>query len=331
LAGFTAPLAAAAEGLQAYLAAPLGFRSDSDWLGTAALLVCAALHGLRLRPGLLAQNGAVVLKLLAIAAFVGIAAASPMPREVAAEPAWRRFSPGAFAVSLVWISFAYSGWNAAVYLASEIREPQRNLARSLWIGTAVVTAAYLGLNAAFLGAAPAHVLAGRADVGAVAAQALGGERLGSALSALVALALFTSISSLLMAGPRVYARMAQDGLFPRRFAWSGEVPGRAVLLQLGLALAALWIGDLAELLGYVGFTLGLCATATVGALVKLRLERGASAVPIPGYPWTPALFTAVTCAGCAFMVLRRPQEAAFGLATFAAGIPLYFLIRRSTA
>ena len=150
------------------------------------LLVCAALHGLRLRPGLLAQNGAVALKLLAIAAFLALAASSPTPPEVAAEPAWRRFSPGAFAVSLVWISFAYSGWNAAVYLASEIREPQRDLARSLWIGTALVTAAYLGLNAAFLGAAPAHALAGRADVGAVAASALGGETLRSALSALVA-------------------------------------------------------------------------------------------------------------------------------------------------
>jgi APA family basic amino acid/polyamine antiporter len=328
LAGFTAPLAAAAEGFQAYLSGPLGWSRDPDWLGSAALVACGALHGLRLRPGVWAQNAAVALKLLAIAGFVALGAAAPRSPEVAAEPAWRPFEPGALGVTLVWISFAYSGWNASVYLASEIRDPERNLARSLWLATSLVTAAYLALNAAFLWAAPAAQLAGRADVGAVAAQALGGDVLRAALAALVALALFTSISSMVMAGPRVYARMAEDGLFPRAFSSSGEVPSRAVALQVALALAALWIGELAELLGYVGFTLGLCAAATIGGLVALRVREGRARVPVPLFPWLPALFIAATLASSAFLIARRPLEAAVGALTVASALPAYAVLRR---
>jgi APA family basic amino acid/polyamine antiporter len=328
LAGFTAPLAVAAEGLQAYLAAPLGWRGSPDWLGSAALVACGALHGLRLRPGLWTQNSAVALKVLAILAFIAIGLRAPLSAEVAAEAAWRSFDGGAFAVTLVWISFAYSGWNASVYLASEIRDPDRNLSRSLWLATAIVSALYLGLNAAFLWAAPASQLAGRADVGAAAAQALGGDALRTALSLLVALALFTSISSMVMAGPRVYARMAEDGLFPRRFARRDEVPRAAIALQVGLALAALWIGDLAELLGYAGFTLGLSAAATVAGLIALRRREGAARVPVPLFPWLPALFIGATLAISCFLIARRPSQAAAGLLTVASGIPIYLLFRR---
>jgi APA family basic amino acid/polyamine antiporter len=328
LAGFTAPLAAAAEGLQAYLAAPLGWPWNPDWLGSAALVLCGLLHGLRLRPGLLAQNAAVALKLAAILAFIGIGALAGVPAEVAAEPTWSAFDAGAFGVTLIWISFAYSGWNASVYLAGEIRDPERNLERSLWLGTLLVALLYLNLNAAFLSAAPASQLAGRADVGAVAAQALGGEGLRGALSLLVALALFTSISSMVMAGPRVYARMAGDGLFPRRFAFSGEVPRRAVALQIALALAALWIGELAQLLSYVGFTLGLSAAATVAGLIALRLREGPARVPVALFPWLPGFFIAVTLGASVFLVARRPDEAALGALTVASGLPIYGLLRR---
>ena len=117
---------------------------------------------------------------------------------------------GAFAVSIVWISFSYSGWNAAAYVAGEVREPQRNLSRSLFGGAALVMVLYIGLNAVFLFSAPQSELVGRANVGAIAAEAIGGTSLRDAVSALVALALFTSISGMVMAGPRVYAKMAED-------------------------------------------------------------------------------------------------------------------------
>jgi APA family basic amino acid/polyamine antiporter len=196
--------------------------------------------------------------------------------------------------------------------------------RSLCLGTGAVTVLYLGLNAVFLYAAPVEDLAGKAEIGAVAAEALGGVRLRRLLSGLVALALFTAISSMLMAGPRVYARMAEDGVFPGLFARGTDVPTAAVALQAVLAVAVVWVSGLSALLGYIGFTLGLSAAATVGGLIALRRREGRERLPIPGYPVVPLLFIAATFASSLFMAVREPLQATLGLLTAATGIPVYF-------
>jgi APA family basic amino acid/polyamine antiporter len=330
LVGFTAPIAAAALGLQAYLVGSGGDGARPEWIGTGAILVVGLMHGLRLREGVLLQNLAVGLKLLAIAVLVAFGAGRlPAPDLEPSGPG--SFELGAFAVTLVWISFAYSGWNATVYVAGEVRDPDRNLHRSLVLATLLVTLVYLALNTVFLYGAPVSALAGKAEVGAIAAEAIGGLGLRQAVSVLVALALFTSISAMVMAGPRVYARMAEDGLFPRFFRPGRDVPARAVALQVGLAILVLWYSDLARLLGYIGFTLGLSAAATVAGLVAIRLREGRERVPIPGYPWIPGLFVFVTLGTAGFMILRQPREAVAGLLTVAVGGLLYFVIpaRRS--
>jgi len=328
LAGFTAPIAAAAHGLQAYASAASGVAwGAAPWLGTLAIAAAGVMHGVRLERGVRLQNAAVVLKLVLIAGFLVLGA---LWRPVLDDaPAGAGFELGAFAVTLVWVSFSYSGWNAAVYVASEVRDPERNLNRALLMATGLVTLLYLGLNAVFVYAAPVAELAGKPEVGAIAANALGGPWLRVAVSGLVTLALFTSISSMVMAGPRVYACMAEDGLLPQRLRISGEVPAAAVWLQVGLAIAVLWASALQELLGYIGFTLGLSAAATVGGLMWLRHREGAERVPVPGYPVVPLLFVAATLATAAFMVQRRPGEALVGLATILVGVPIYLWLRRS--
>jgi APA family basic amino acid/polyamine antiporter len=325
VAGFTAPIAASALGLQAYLVGSGDDGARPEWIGTAAILVAGLMHGLRLREGVVLQNLAVGLKLLAIAVLV-VFAAGQLPVHGLEPSGPGNFKPGAFAVTLVWISFAYSGWNATVYVAGEVRDPDRNLHRSLIFATLLVTLVYLALNAVFLYGAPASVLAGKAEVGAIAAEAIGGPRLRQAMSVLVALALFTSISAMVMAGPRVYARMAEDGLFPRIFGREGDVPARAVALQVGLAILVLWYSDLAKLIGYIGFTLGLSAAATVAGLIAMRIREGRERVPIPGYPWIPGLFVFVTLGTAGFMILRQPGEAVTGLLTVAVGALLYFVL-----
>jgi APA family basic amino acid/polyamine antiporter len=101
-----------------------------------------------------------------------------------------------------------------------------------------------------------------------------------------------------------------------------------VALQAGLALGVLWISTLAELLSYIGFTLGLSAAATVAGLFAVRRREGPRRVPAPGFPWAPALFVAATLASSAFLVARQPAEALAGLATVASGLPLYAWWRR---
>jgi APA family basic amino acid/polyamine antiporter len=238
------------------------------------------------------------------------------------------FSLSAFAVSLVYISLAYSGWNAPVYVGGEVRQPERNLVRSLWLGTAAVTVVYLALNAVFVYSAPMSELVNKEEIGAIAAEALGGSWLRRAISGVVALALFTSISAMIMMGPRVYARMADDGLFPKWLARSGEVPRAAILLQSVLAIAVVWSTRLQDLLGYIGFTLGLSTSLTVVALVRLRLREGAARVPIPGFPVVPIVFVLGTLGAAGFMAQRKPEEAGYGLLTVAAGLPVYWWMRR---
>jgi APA family basic amino acid/polyamine antiporter len=233
-------------------------------------------------------------------------------------------------VSLVWISFAYSGWNAATYVAGEVRDAARNLPRSLLAGTAVVTAAYLGLNAVFVHAAPLEALAGKAEIGAIAAEALGGSDLRRFLTLIVALALFTSVSSMVMAGPRVYARMARDGFLPRFFEFHGDVPGRAIVLQVAASIAVVWVAELRELIGTIGFTLGLCAAAAVVGCLRLRAREGADRVRVPGYPVVPFLFLATTVFGSAYLVVRRPGQALSGLAIVALGLLFARVFRGST-
>lgn len=330
IAGFTAPIAVAGHGLAAYLGPWVGEGTDPRILGTAAIALAVGLHGAGGR-GVLVQNVAVVLKLVAILLLVLVGLwmggdATSGAAAVAMEPA--PFRLGAFAVSIVWISFSYSGWNAAAYVAGEVREPQRNLSRSLFGGAALVMVLYIGLNAVFLFSAPQSELVGRANVGAIAAEAIGGASLRDAVSALVALALFTSISGMVMAGPRVYAKMAEDGLFPLLPGGESGV-GRAVLLQGTLAIAVLWISGLRELLGYVGFTLGISAAATVIGLFVQRSREGAERIPVPGYPFVPLIYVVTTLGASAFVVRSSPEEAAWGLGTVAIGVPIYLFLRRA--
>jgi APA family basic amino acid/polyamine antiporter len=224
----------------------------------------------------------------------------------------------AFAVSLVWISFSYSGWNAAVYLGGEIRDPERNLPRSLVLGTALVTLLYLGLNAVFVFAAPYEKLAGKAEVGRIAAEAIGSTGLAHAVTALVALALISSVSAMVMAGPRVYAKMAGDGYLPRRLAAASGPPRAAIAFQLALALGLLWSAKLRSLLTFIGFTLGLSTAATVAGLMVLRRREGES-VRVWGWPWTPAVFLLSVTAMTAFTIAREPVESLAGLGILAMG------------
>ena len=324
LAGFTAPIAAAAWGLQAYL----GVAGEDPWLGTVAILIAGVLHGVWRAPGLVTQNVLVALKLLLMAGII-VFGWLHLPSAATAVVETKPL-PGitVFAVSLVWVSFSYSGWNAAVYIAGEVRDPQRGLPRSLLYGTLTVMAFYLALNAVFVYAAPTAQLAGRQDIGAVAALALGGESCAWLVRAVIAIALFTSVSAMVMAGPRVYAKMADDGVFPRIFSTKSTTPATAVWLQVSLALVVLWIATLRDLLGYIGYTLSLSTAVTIVGLFVLRRREGALAVPISGYPWVPGLFVIATVFIGVQSMLLLPWNTLFGVLTPLSGLLVYFVMKR---
>ena len=284
LAGFTGAAAFAGLALEEYL--PLAL---PDWLpagsvGAAALILCGVLHAVSRGGGGNVQTAAVALKLALIAAFCGFAAwrwgggnfagGAVFPAELppGAPAGWALLA--AVCGQLVWVSLSYSGFNAAVYLAGEAEDPARTVPRAMLWGTAAVAGVYLALNAAFVLAPPFEAVAGVEDPAAVAAASLGGERLELAVRGVIALGLLTSLSALVQTGPRVYAAMAADGLFPLprlfRLDERGAAPPSAVLLQAGLAAGLCFLQDVRGLLDYLGLTLSLGAAGAVCCLFLLK-------------------------------------------------------------
>ena len=321
LVGFSAPLAAAALAFGEY---------TKPWFPnpilTASCLVVAfaVLHALHIQRGAWIQNIAVVAKVLLIAVLLGWAG-SKLKAQPVATPG--DFPVADFAVSLVWISFSYSGWNAAVYIAGEIRNPDTSLPLALLTATGLVTLLYLGLNAVFLYSAPVESFAGKVDIGRIAAEAIGGATLANFVTALIALALATSVSSMIMAGPRVFARMASDGFLPQGLAFrenENEPPRLAILLQTTLALIMLWTTAFRDLLTYIGFTLGLCTAAAVVGLIRLRLREGPQ-IRVPGWPWVPIIFILGVGAITVFTITKEPKASGVGLATLAFGWVVWWL------
>jgi APA family basic amino acid/polyamine antiporter len=317
LVGFSAPLAAAAYGFGEYLS-PWLLANTPQLTGTLLLCAVAALHGFHGPAGAWLQTFAVVFKLGLMATFVLLA----WPRLTIApitSPASEGFASSVFFSSLIWVSFSYSGWNAAVYLGGEVLDPQRNLPRALLLGAGLVTVLYLALNTAFVFSAAPTALAGKPDIGRAAAFALGGPAWADFLTLLVALALSLSASAMMMAGPRVYARMAQDGFLPAWFSiHESGAPRRAMFLQCIIALVLLWSAGFKELLTYIGFTLGISTAATVYGLIRLRLREGRE-LPVVGWPWAPLLYLLAVVAMTISAMIRQPSESLWGLATIAAG------------
>lgn len=326
LVGFSAPLAAAAMGFGEY--------TKSWWpgvspkmIGTILVLTFAGVHAFHVQRGAWIQNVAVGVKLVLFAIFLyfGATRMGNLPPEPSAATA----GIGSFGLALVWVSFSYSGWNAAVYIGGEIRDPERNLPRSLMLGTLVVTFLYVALNAVFVYSAPLTQLSGQAEIARIAANAIGGPGWAEATTVLAGLALMTTASSLVMAGPRVYARMAADGYLPRWMKASGAAPRGAIALQVVVALVMLWTAKFEGLLTYIGFTLSLSTAAAVVGLIRFR-RREKESLRVPGWPWLPVVFLAVVVTMTLLALTQRPLASIAGLATIGLGLLGWRIQRRRT-
>jgi APA family basic amino acid/polyamine antiporter len=321
--GFAAPAAAGALAFGRYLHAVAPAVPER---GAAFVLLAAVttLHAREVRRGGAIQAVLAATIVGVIVVFVGAAL-------VAGDVAWSRLAAatpatggaGTFAVALVFASYAYFGWNAAGYVAGEVREPDRTLPRALLGGAAIVTILYVALNGVFLASAPAADLAGRVEVGDVAARALFGPRGGAALSLLIALALAGSVSALSMTGPRVVQAMAADGAFFRGLAPTNRhgAPTRAVLLQGALAMLGAATATVEPLLVYAGFTLTLSAAATVAGAFVLRRREPSAPRPHRALAWPASglAFLALSAFMLVLSVRERPLETLAGVATLIAG------------
>ena len=236
---------------------------------------------------------------------------------------------GAFALALVFISFAYSGYNAASYLGAEIKEPQKNLPLSLFIGTLFVTVLYLLLNLVYIYALPKESMAGMLEVATGASNALFGETFGSILSFAIAIGLLSVVSAMVMSGPRVYYAMAKDGLFFKGFdtiCKKRKTPKKAIWLQAALAIMMILTATFETLLLYIGVTLSLASMLTVLALMQLRRLKSGSVYPYktPLYPLFPLVFLFANLGIVVFSFMSRPEIFFYASATIILGAVFYF-------
>ena len=337
LVGFAAPIAAGAAAFAQYAQAAFpGLPRPAA--GFALILLVTVLHARDVLWAGRVQLAITVVNVTAMLALIvgggwavlarGAAPAAALADGAAATPlpSW---SWAGVAVGLVLVSYSYFGWNAAAYVAAEVRNPQRALPRALCIGCALVTALYVAVNAVFLTALPPAVLAGKIEIAHLTAQTLFGPAAARALSVLVAIILAGSVSALAMTGPRVYLAMAQDGRFFRLFGLRNRhgAPTAGVLLQGGLALILFVTTGFDALLVYVGFTLGISAAATVAAAMWLRRKEPTRPRPFrtPGWPVTPLLFCAASLWMTGHAIFARPLESLAGAGTVALGALLYRL------
>ena len=229
-----------------------------------------------------------------------------------------------FAGQLVWISFSYAGFNAAVYVASEVTGAKRSVPIALVAGTILVTAIYIVLNAIFVLSAPPSQITDPnniSQVAATAAAAIGGDFFSTLVRIVIVVSLFTSVSALVMTGPRVYAKMADDGFFPKCFSFFDRPPVHAIWFQAALAIFAILMTTLQELLGYLGLTLSVCSALTVSMLLVSRFRGERRKLPLLGIP---AIFYVVaTLILAALYALQEPLQAVAGIATVTIGLLLY--------
>ena len=346
IVGFSAPIAASAIGFSEYFLRV--FPGMNEWFGfipgsgplimqkTLAVLIIVVftlIHYTGLELGAKVQNFLTVLKVVLIAGLIiaGLAFGdgdSLNFRKAASDGSFSGWK--SIGLSLMWILFAYSGWNASTYIGSEIKNPRKNLPASLIAGTGIVILLYLLLNVVFVYAIPPDEMKGVISVGGLAMGKLFGGPAERVFSLLISFALFSSLSAFIIIGPRVYYKMASDGLFFKGIARvhpKFKVPSYAIVLQGVIAVIFVISGTFEQILTYMGFSLGIFPLLTIAGLIKMRL-KGRSAVKMPGFPVPQLVYLFAGSLILVLAFLERPLESLLAIGTLLTGIPVYLIFRK---
>jgi len=332
--GITAALAA---GLASYVGYALGVAGV--WLkfiaiGTILALAAVNIAGLRLGSGLMQWLTALKLGALGLIAVLALALHAGSWSNFVPFIAQRAGSdplPMALAAGLVGAFFAFGGWWEIPKLGGEARDPSRTVPRALAIGVAIITAIYIMTSAVFLYLIPLERVTSGETFAAQAGEALFGPAGGRVFSGVVIVAVLGSLLGLLMALPRVYYAMANDGVFFKGVAALHprfSTPARAIAIQAILASVYVASGTFNQIIGVFVFVTVLFVAATVAGLFRIRRRSPDVSYRTWGYPFTPVLFLVLSAVVLFLVAARSPLQAALGVGIVAAGAPVYFLVFR---
>ncbi len=333
--GFAAPVALAAMAFGVY------FKSIAPDVpplasGLAVIWLVSLVHLSGLRHISLFQNVWTAIKLALIVIFIVAGFMFGTRQPISFAPSaddFKHIVSAPFFISLVFVMYSYSGWNAATYIFGELRDPHRNLPRALFFGTAIVIVLYVALNAVFLFTTPASQMAGQLDVAMIAGVSIFGESGGRIVGMLICLGLISSISAMMWIGPRVTMTMGEDIPLLRFLAQRSRtgVPARAIMLQLVIATALLLTQSFEAVLDFIQFSLTLSSFLTVAGVIKLRMTAPDLKRPYRawGYPATPLIFLTVMLFMMYYLIVNRPLQSFAGFAIMLAGLAVYAMSRSS--
>jgi APA family basic amino acid/polyamine antiporter len=345
-AGFSAPIAAAAESFVIYLGHFVPFLSEeTTYVGSvgpvdiAALVLVwllVAIHLSAVRSGtgfndlITAFKVGGIIAILIAAAAIGTGDAGNL---TAVSPEFASMSRqetfAAYGTSLIFVMFTFAGWNAAAYVAGEMQDPQRDLPRALLVGTVIVLLLYLGLNAVYFYGASVDELAGQVEVGVVASRTLFGDWGVGLVTLVLCASILASASAMTLAGPRVYYALGKDFTpfaFLARMRSSGA-PAVALVTQGVVTSIILLSGRVDQIQQYAGFTVTLFASLAVSCVIVLRIRRPDAERPFRawGYPFSPVVFLAVSVWMMFWAFQGRPVESSLSLLTVLAGGVIFAL------
>jgi APA family basic amino acid/polyamine antiporter len=332
--GFAAPIAAAAVALGQYVSKVYS-TVNPVILALSIIAIITSIHSINLKAGSLFQRIFTVVKVVCILMFVGFGLFHVPDHTVnfsADKAAWSDIFSKGFAISLIYVTYAYSGWNAASYISGEMKDPQRNLPKALFVGTLIVMVIYTLLNYVFLYSVPIPELKGVLEVGYLSANKIFGVQVGQFMSLVIALLLISTISAMVLAGPRVMKSMGTDIKGLKFFAISNKnnVPYVAIIFQSIIAVILVLTSSFQSLITYVGFTLNLFTFLTVAGIFILRFKHKHLVTSYKTflYPVTPLLFLSIILFILGYIMLEKPVESLYGLGTVLVGLVVYFFTNK---
>ena len=345
--GFAAPVALTCMALASYVCRIYPV-INPRWLAIGVLTLITLVHTRDLKLSGSFQNVFTIIKVVMIIAFIVCGFVLPgQPQDYSAQHASFKdvFNPG-FAVSLIWVYYAYSGWNASTYMASEIENPKKNIPLSLILSTLVVTIMYLLLNAVFLRSTPMSDLSGQIEIGLISARNIFGDHLGNLMGLVISVLLLSSISSMVFMGPRVAQVMGEDHRILRFLSYKDKkgVPLAAIAFQYVISLLLIITNSFEMVTKYTGILLSLCSLlAVIGVFVhRYKFPKAERPYKTFGYPVTPLIFIALIVWSIVYLVYEDytktyvTHEQSFmwmsimSFCTLLAGLIVYFINVKTT-
>ena len=337
--GFSAPTALAAITFSTYLMTIFP-EINNDWLrkiiACSLIVILAFIHSSNRKSSGGLQMIFTVMKVGVIILFCfGAILFAKNIQPVSFSPNSNDISTifsGSFAVSLIYVSYAYTGWNAATYLSSEIERPQKYLPLILISGTTSVTVLYILLNFVFLSVAPIEDMQGKIEIGFIAAQSAFGGSVANFTGLVLSLLLISTVSAMTIAGPRVLQVIGEDfkvlNILSRKR--KDGIPSTAIYIQSLIAIIFILSSSFESILVFAGFTLALNSFVTVIAVFVLRSKQPNLPRPYKtfGYPFTPLIYLALTGWTLYFVIINRPIEVLFSLGIILSGLIFYYISNR---